>query len=168
MNLPRAAKPFWLQWLPPPYKEWLILCGDCALLQILHWSLSARLGFPASRPVEAPGSNQHRSIPLAPRGSCKNQSTVRKFATDENRKVQELHGCIKVCIMSAQNLLRSAKSVHQVCIFKNYWLFPGQPVVLMQTTCRTRADFADLKQTWCRLDAHFFSKVCVSQTMQTF
>ena len=38
----------------------------------------------------------------------------------------------------------------------------------MQTMCRIRADFADLVQTWCRLDAHFFSKVCVSQTMQTF
>jgi hypothetical protein len=29
------------------------------------------LGLPASRPVEAPGSNQHGSISLTPRRSCK-------------------------------------------------------------------------------------------------
>jgi hypothetical protein len=46
-------------------------------------------------------------------------------------------------------------------------LFPEQPVVGLQTRCRTRADFADLVQTFYRLGAHFFIKVCVLQTMQT-
>jgi hypothetical protein len=29
------------------------------------------LGLSASRPVESPGCNQHRSVPLTPRRSCK-------------------------------------------------------------------------------------------------
>ncbi len=44
------------------------------------------LGLPVARPVEAPGSNQHGSVPFTPRRSCKNQSTVKKFATDDKKK----------------------------------------------------------------------------------
>jgi hypothetical protein len=36
-------------------------------------------GLPASRPVEAPGSNQHGSVPFTPHRSCKNESKVRIF-----------------------------------------------------------------------------------------
>ena len=35
------------------------------------------LGLPASRPIKTPGSNQHGSIPLTPRRSCRIQNTVR-------------------------------------------------------------------------------------------
>ncbi len=40
------------------------------------------LGLLASRPVKAPGSNQHGSVPFTPCRSCKNQSTVKKFPTN--------------------------------------------------------------------------------------
>jgi hypothetical protein len=40
------------------------------------------LGFPTSRPVKAPGSYQHGSVPLPPRRSYKYQSTIRLFETD--------------------------------------------------------------------------------------
>jgi hypothetical protein len=44
------------------------------------------LGLLTSRPVEVPGSNQHGSVPFTPRRSCKTQSTVKKFATGDNKK----------------------------------------------------------------------------------
>ncbi len=58
--------------------------------------------------------------------------------------------------------------MHEVCIFQNKKFVPDNLLVLIQTMCRTHADFADLVQTLCRLSAHFFKKVCVLQTMQTF
>ena len=70
------------------------------------------LGLPASRPVKEPGSNQHRSIPLTPCRPHINQSTVRKFAIDNNGKVFPLHRCMIVCTMSVQCLQKSAKSLH--------------------------------------------------------
>ncbi len=52
------------------------------------------LGLPAPQAVKAQGSNQHRSIPLAPRRSCKNRSIVRKFANrSTSEKVCQLHMC---------------------------------------------------------------------------
>ena len=73
------------------------------------------LGLPASRSIKTPGSNQHGSIPLTPRRSCKTQSTVRKFSTDDNRKVYLMHTCMVVCIMSVQCLQclqKCAQSLH--------------------------------------------------------
>ena len=104
-TIQRMSHPVW-RLCPPP---------DIALELISQ----ATLGFSASRPVEPSGSNQHGSIPLAPRGSCKNQSTVRKFATDENRKVQELHANARVykslhnvCSKSAEVCKKCASSLH--------------------------------------------------------
>ena len=57
------------------------------------------LGLLASRPIKTPGSNQHGSVPLTPRWSCKNQSTVRKFA-NYYRKVLQINTCM-ICILSA-------------------------------------------------------------------
>ena len=88
---------------PPP---------DVALKRICQTTL----GLPAPRPVEASGSNQHRSVPLKPRRSCKNQFTVRKFASDDNIKVCQMHKRIVVCIMSAKCLHNICKSVHKVCM----------------------------------------------------
>ncbi len=72
------------------------------------------------------------------------------------------------CIISALSLHMSAQSVHQVCIFHTRDFSPEKKPGLMQTTCRTRADFADLVQTFADVLHTFFEKVCVSQTMQTF
>jgi hypothetical protein len=58
------------------------------------------LGLPASRPVEASGSNQHGSVSLTPYRSCKNHSTVR-----ENH---QMHTCMMVCIMSVYSLQKFA------------------------------------------------------------
>ena len=76
------------------------------------------LGLSTSRPVEAPGSNQHGSVPLMPRRSCKIKSRVSKFAADKDRKVCQLHTCTIVCTMSAKYLLKSAISVHIVCTIR--------------------------------------------------
>ena len=77
------------------------------------------LGLPAPRAVKAPGSNQHGSFPLAPRRSCKNQSTVRKFAKHStSEKVCQLHMCTEVCTLSANILHKSATSGHKVCIIR--------------------------------------------------
>ena len=51
----------------------------------------------------------------------------------DNRKVLELHTFVLFCIMSAESMHKSAFSMHQVCIFTNYELFPEQLVVGKQT-----------------------------------
>ena len=74
------------------------------------------LGLPASRPIETRGSNKHGSVHLMPCRSCKNQSILRKFATDDNRKVYQIHTCMVVCIVSVQCLHNICTSLHKVCI----------------------------------------------------
>ncbi len=68
-----------VRWLCPP--------PDIALKSICQTTL----GLPASWPVETQGGNEHGSVPLIPCRSCKNQNKVRKFATDDNRKVFQMH-----------------------------------------------------------------------------
>ncbi len=69
------------------------------------------LGLPASRPVESPGCNQHRSVPLTPRRSCKK---IIKFLWGQQKSMpvaymyDSLHN---VCSMSAQVCLKYAKSL---------------------------------------------------------
>ncbi len=50
----------------------------CILSIALERIGQTTLGLPASRPVKAPGSSQHRSVSLTPHRSCKTQSAVRK------------------------------------------------------------------------------------------
>jgi hypothetical protein len=60
------------------------------------------LGLPPSRPVEAPGSNQHGAVPLTPSGSCKHQSLVRKlpcaYLAYDNKTLCQMNTCI-CCII---------------------------------------------------------------------
>jgi hypothetical protein len=73
-----------------------------------------------------------------------------------NRKVRETQTFMLVCIISACSLHRYALSVYKVCIFQNSVFIPGKHTVLMQTMCKTRADFADLVQTFADLLQTFF------------
>ncbi len=43
-----------------------------------------------------------------------------------------------ICIISVHSMHKSSSSVHHVCNFTNYELFPGQLVVGLQTSCRIR------------------------------
>ncbi len=61
------------------------------------------LGLPTSRPVEAPGSYQHGSVPLQPRRSYKNRCTIRLFKTDP-----VCFFLMIFCIMSAKGQHKSA------------------------------------------------------------
>ncbi len=79
-------------------------CARCRLCQLgAHWTMALEsisqttLGLLASRPVEAPGSNQHGSISRPPRGPCRKISLL-----PYNGKY---HVCKKVC-----------KGLHKVCI----------------------------------------------------
>ncbi len=79
-----------------------------------------------------------------------------------HKKVRETQTLMFVCISSASSLHRYAISVHQVCIFQNPPFSSEKRRVLMQTWCRTRADFADfcrLLQTFCRL---FLKSLCLA------
>jgi hypothetical protein len=60
------------------------------------------------------------------------------------------------------------KRLHLVFIYSAFFetpIFSGKSQGHTQTLCRTRADSADMVQTLHKLDAHFFFKVCVSQTV---
>jgi hypothetical protein len=72
--------------LLPPSAAGIVPCspagmrGSLSRLPIALKSIcQTTLGFPASRPVKAPGSNQHGSAYLTPHRSCRTKSTVRKW-----------------------------------------------------------------------------------------
>ncbi len=73
---------------------------------------------------------------------------IEKSARDADFYAYLHHFCCK----SARVCIKCTSSLH----FQNGGVSPDKPPVLMQTTCRIRADFADLVQTLCRLSAHFF------------
>ncbi len=158
MDLPRVVKPFnWSVPLSPPWKqlEWVILWGT---KEICNWwqqkslpnsyvygSLHSVFSLSAQC-LQKPAQSLHYS-------SCAYLATTTKLAYDQKKCARRTasHTFMLVCINSADSLHQSASSLHQVCIFTNHLLFPGQPVVRLQTRCRTRADFADFVQTRCTL-----------------
>ncbi len=81
----------------------------------------------------------------------------------DNRKVCQMHTCMIICIMSANNLHKCANSVHQVCIVTNPGFFPGKIRVDMQTWCKKLAYSAHFVQTRCIL----FLKKCASGALCT-
>ncbi len=125
---------------PPP---------DIALERISQTTI----GLPASRSVESPGCNQHRSVPLMPRRSCKKP----KNSYDNNINVCQLYTCRTVCIMSVQCLHKSAKSVvYKVC-----------SIQLVHTWHMTHksaldADFYACLHHFCTKSAHFCIKSALS------
>ena len=62
------------------------------------------LGLPASRPIEAPGSNQHGSVPLTPRRPCKNKK--------HSKEICMLLVWQQKCVPAAHFI----NSLHYVCI----------------------------------------------------
>jgi hypothetical protein len=90
------------------------------------------LGLPASRPVKTPGGNQHRSVSLKPRWSCRNQSPVRKFATDDSRKMHQKHTshCMIVCTKSAYVCKKSAVFILCILAYDNKKVCETQTFIL--------------------------------------
>jgi hypothetical protein len=76
------------------------------------------LGLPASRPVEASGSNQQGAVPLTPRRSCKNQSLVRKlpcaYLAYDTKILRQKNTCI-CCIIVCTKCAKVFTSLHRVC-----------------------------------------------------
>ncbi len=96
---------------------------DIALERICLLPLG--LGLPASRPVEAPASNQHGAVPLTPRRSCKNQSLVRKlpcaYLAYDNKTLYQMNNCIYMLYYSLHQVCKKVFTrLHSVCIKSAY------------------------------------------------